>query len=349
MSLQTVLFVCPEVKLRDELREPLAAMPIDLIEADSTEKALRTLAEANPRIAVVSDTLGDASTLQLLETLRKTHHREPFQVILLVKELREDILERYLNRYVDDFHLVTSPGVGLSLRLQAALRRNATHDEVAGEREFYRRAAKQEEELTSRALDEALALRDQALSVSATSRFNPVTGLLSEQSLVDEIDREIERAVRSLNSLAGFVLSIDEQEKLTRTHGTDAMERLLRRVGRAFDHGLRRYDLAGHYGKEAILTALPGADLATATVVANRFRSVLTRLVSQVSGLPQKVTFSFGVAVFSGSEAKEQWIARAANSLARARSLGGDRVETDDRPANAYALWKASRVAQPGA
>ncbi|MEE8441802.1 MAG: diguanylate cyclase, partial [Spirochaetia bacterium] len=119
--------------------------------------------------------------------------------------------------------------------------------------------------------------------------------------------------------------------------------RLAGQLGRAFQNGLRKYDISGHYGKDVILVVLPGTDLLLGEQVARRFAGVADRLVSQYSGLAGSVTFSFGVAGFLEGDSREQWHNRATASLGRARSLGGGRVETEERSPNAYALWKATR------
>ena len=87
----------------------------------------------------------------------------------------------------------------------------------------------------------------------------------------------------------------------------------------------------------------PGTDLLLSEEVAGRFTGVLSRLVSQSPAFSGSVTLSFGVAVFSDGESREQWLNRAQASLARAQSLGGGRVESEEDPPNAYAVWKAAR------
>ncbi len=339
----TILLVSPHAELRHTIEKTLLDMPVEVASARSAEEARQSILETKPLIAIVSDTLDHDECFILCEILRKVHRREPFQIILAVTDVHQDLLERALNGVIDDFYITSAPTAALKLRVQAAIRRINDHEAVSGEREYYRRAARQEEELTSKALDETLALREMVEATQQSSRTDPVTGLLRESVLLEELDAEVERAVRSLNTLSGFIVSVDQSDTLQNTHGAEAMNRLMGQFGRAFRHGLRKYDFSGHYGGERILVALPGTDLLLGEEVAGRFAGVLSRLVSQSPVFSESVTLSFGVAAFSDGESREQWLNRAQASLARARSLGGGRVETEEDPPNAYAVWKAAR------
>jgi diguanylate cyclase (GGDEF)-like protein len=318
-------------------------MPVEVASTRSAEEARTSILEINPQIAIISDALATEECFSLCETLRKSHHREPFQIILVVHDLEQSLIERALNGLIDDFYVITAPLTALQLRVQAAIRRLHDHVTMTEEREYYRRAARQEEELTSRVLDETLVLRERVESIPQFSRLDPVTGLLREPALLEAVDTEIERAVRSLNTLSGFMVSLDDREPFRRTHGADAMNQLMGQVGRAFRHGLRKYDHPGHFGEGAILVVLPGTDLEVAEQVAGRFSEVLKRIVSQVSRLSGSTTFSTGVAAFNEGDARDRWLDRAEASMIRARSLGGGTVETEVRPANAYEVWKAAR------
>ena len=318
-------------------------MPVEVTSTRSAEEARTSLLEIDPQIAIISDALATEECFSLCETLRKAHQREPFQIILVVNDLEEALIERALNGLIDDFYTTSAPTAGLKLRVQAAIRRLSDHLAVSEEREYYRRAARQEEELTSRVLDETLVLRERVENSLQFSRMDPVTGLLREPALLEAVDTEVERAVRSLNTLSGFMVSVDHDVPLRRTHGVEAMNRLMGQMGRAFQHGLRKYDHCGHFGDGGILVVLPGTDLAVGEQVAERFADVLDRIASQGPELAGSATFSIGVATFNEGDSRDRWLARALSSLNRARSLGGGRVETEERPANAYEVWKAER------
>ncbi len=339
----SILLVSPDAELRHTVENTLIDMPVEIASVQSVEEAKQSIPETEPQIAIVSDALEYDECFNLCDILRKIHRREPFQIILAVTDVDQDLLERALNGLIDDFYITSAPMVDLKLRVQAAIRRLSDHEVVSGEREYYRRAAQQEEELTSKVLDETLALREKIEMSQQSSRTDSVTGLLREPVLLEEVDTEIERAVRSLNTLSGFMAYVDQGGELQQTHGVEAMNRLMGQLGRGFQRGLRKYDLSGHYGKEEILVVLPGTDLLLGEKVAGRFAGVANGLVSRSPGFVGLVTFSFGVAVFTDGESREQWLHRMGASLSRARTLGGGRIETEEQLPNAYALWKAGR------
>jgi diguanylate cyclase len=140
------------------------------------------------------------------------------------------------------------------------------------------------------------------------------------------------------------MLSVDHGDDLRRRYGIDAVNRLMGLVGREFQRGLRKYDHSGHYGDGAILVILPGATLEVSEQVAQRFAAALSRTVQQGPELSGTATFSVGAAEFGDGDSRDRWLGRAQASLIRARSLGGDRIETDGRLPNAYRLWKAERL-----
>jgi diguanylate cyclase (GGDEF)-like protein len=338
-----LLLVAPDVELRHTIEEALIDMPVEVSAVVTEEQARRALIEVHPTLAIVSDALPDNGSYSLSQAIRAVHHREPFQIILAVTKVFPGLLERAINGLIDDFYIKGSPLVELRLRVQAALRRLAEYHSVSGEREYYRRAARNEEELTSKVLDETIALREENRVLLESSSRDPDSGLLRFPALLEDLDVEVERAARSINVLSGFLTGPDGFDELRATHGPDAGRRLFAQLGRSLIRGVRKYDVCGHYGDAAVFVALPGTDIERARVVAERFLGLFAKFGTQSANVATSVTFSFGLSALQDGETRDHWLKRTETTLDRARELGGDRIESVDSLPDPYTVWKATR------
>jgi diguanylate cyclase (GGDEF)-like protein len=317
-------------------------MPVELSSVETVDEARSSIVEANPAIAIISDALPDNGAFELCTNLRSVHVREPFQIILAVTELVPDLLERAINGLIDDFYVTSASELELQLRVQAALRRHVDHGAVSSEREYYRRAARSEEELASRILDQTVDLKERYRELQEQHDTSPVTGLARGASLARQLNVEIERAERSINSLSGFVFGPDQRTTIRDTYGREATEQLYAELGRLFTANLRKYDVCGHYTEYELFVALPATDLDLATRVAQRFAAAIGKLSTRAAGVAASVGFSFWVTTFANGETWELWMKRSLDALERARK-NGSRIEAVT--ANAYRLWKNAREA----
>lgn len=343
MKPRSLLLVAPDADLRHVVEETLLDMPVEVTSVCTEEEARRALVQVHPEIAVVADALPDNGSLSVCHAIRAVYQREPFQIVLVVTSATPDLLERAINGLIDDFYMTSAPTVELKLRVQAALRRIADHGTISSEREYYRRAARQEEELTSRILDQTLVLRKQFQTLEEESLIDSVTGLLRRGALISELDVEVERALRSLNTLSGFLTAPDLRTPLRESYGPEAARRLFAQLGKIFLGGLRKYDVCGLLAEETVFVALPGTDLHRARIVAERFSAGLSRLGAQSGSVAGAVSFSFGVSMFNEGESRDQWLGRSQTTLERARQLGGGRIEAVETAPDAYRVWKATR------
>ena len=95
---------------------------------------------------------------------------------------------------------------------------------------------------------------------------------------------------------------------------------------------VREIDLPARYGGEELIAVLPGADLATCAVVAERIRRALAecKITRRSTGeaLPG-ITVSIGVAQFQLGESMADLIERCDRALYLAKRSGRNRVVTE--------------------
>lgn len=165
--------------------------------------------------------------------------------------------------------------------------------------------------------------------LKAKANHDGLTGLLNKRHFMVELGMRIHKAEREGQPLGIFIFDIDHFKKYNDTNGHLAGDELLKTVARILRKSVRPGDLAGRYGGEEFLVAMPQADRPAAFEAAERIREAIETYPfphgeKQPLG---KLTISGGVAVFpvDGTEGSEL-IRGADQALYQAKSGGRNRV-----------------------
>ncbi len=171
------------------------------------------------------------------------------------------------------------------------------------------------------------------------ARTDPLTGIANRRTLFEEADREIRRCLRRGRPLAFALLDVDRFKDVNDGFGHDAGDRILRELARILAEGLRSEDLVGRLGGEEFGLLLPETDLPGAFLTMERLRSAVEETPFALHGEgsgdapPEtiRITVSLGLALLAPAEAGfEPLYRRADQALYRAKSLGRNRVVTED-------------------
>ena len=107
--------------------------------------------------------------------------------------------------------------------------------------------------------------------LAEAARTDPLTGCLNHAALHDGLEREIERAERSLGTpLSLVLLDLDRFKEVNDEHGHLVGDEVLRRVGHALRSTTRPYDLAARYGGDEFALVAAEADEDVAREIAAR-------------------------------------------------------------------------------
>jgi diguanylate cyclase (GGDEF)-like protein len=176
-----------------------------------------------------------------------------------------------------------------------------------------------------------LALQDVWL---ARATYDALTGLLNRTSILERLNREMERAVRTNDSSSIILLDLDNFKAINDTHGHQVGDEVLMDAANRLPGSLRRYDEVGRYGGEEFLVVLPSCSSSSALQIAERMRESLSTAPTHSSVGPIGMSASFGVATLSRSQAiaSERLIAEADAALYRAKRAGRNRVEGSTGP-----------------
>lgn len=184
--------------------------------------------------------------------------------------------------------------------------------------------------LSQFAIHATLALRASALQaeVERLADTDGLTGLANRRVFQLALSRELALAQRRGKPCTLVLLDVDHFKAVNDTHGHQAGDEVLRRVGLAMAEAARGTDVAARYGGEEFAVILPECSPAEAAAVAERFRAAVA-----TNAGPIPVTVSAGVATYPRDAGDgTSLIAAADHALYRAKRTGRDRVVRFRRP-----------------
>lgn len=190
-------------------------------------------------------------------------------------------------------------------------------------------------ERLARAVTDHTALALANLNLRKTLRMqsicDPLTGLLNRRFMEESLQKEIARAKRHGIPLEVLMIDVDHFKRFNDTHGHEAGDLVLSRLGAFLNAHIRKEDIACRYGGEEFILILPGASMETALQRAEYLREKVKRLRLHYRGIPlESITISVGVAALSDTHPTLGDLLNAADAaLYCAKSAGRDCVMID--------------------
>jgi len=148
-----------------------------------------------------------------------------------------------------------------------------------------------------------------------------LTGITNRRGLDDGLAIELARTRRSGTPLTVVMLDLDHFKRFNDRRGHAAGDLLLRGAAQGWRHQLRPTDLLARYGGEEFTLVLPGCDADTACQLIERLRPIV----------PERQTFSAGVATWDEHESPAQLVNRADRALLVAKKQGRNRTVVSGR------------------
>lgn len=167
-----------------------------------------------------------------------------------------------------------------------------------------------------------LSSANEALAV--LSRYDELTGLPNRLAANERLRLEFVTMKRTSRPYAILMMDIDHFKDVNDSHGHEAGDRILRRIGFAIQNAIRKRDFACRFGGEEFLAVLPETDMEGAMTVGEKLRQAVADITDPEVG---QVTMSIGVAIASPVQGSEDDSVRAADEcLYEAKHLGRNRV-----------------------
>jgi diguanylate cyclase (GGDEF)-like protein len=177
------------------------------------------------------------------------------------------------------------------------------------------------------------------------TRTDSLTALRNRRSMEEVALREVRLAAERQTPLALLMLDLDHFKNLNDTWGHALGDRALRAVGSVLQSAVGSHDLTARMGGEEFAVLLPGRDMETAAVVAERLRERIAELRLHDAEHSARVTVSIGVSAMRGGErAWTDMLCRADDALYRAKREGRNRVEICATSADAPMLAREPGV-----
>jgi diguanylate cyclase len=176
-------------------------------------------------------------------------------------------------------------------------------------------------------------IRDSLNKSEERARTDTLTGLPNRRAL-DEFFRIAQiAAMEQGEPLSVLLIDVDHFKSFNDNFGHGVGDQVLRLMASVLRERLREIDLPARYGGEELIAVLPGADLASCEVVAERIRRAISecRITRRSSGeLLPSITVSIGVGQFQFGESMADLIERCDRALYLAKRTGRNRVVTEN-------------------
>jgi diguanylate cyclase (GGDEF)-like protein len=155
-----------------------------------------------------------------------------------------------------------------------------------------------------------------------------LTGLYNRRFLDEVLEHNLAKLKRESKHAGLLLLDVDHFKRFNDTHGHQAGDEALRRVGATLTATVRASDVVCRYGGEEFLVFLPECDRGEAAAKAEAIRLAIAQTALSVGNQPiPPVTASIGLAIFpEAGTTRAQLIQMADRALYRAKGAGRNRV-----------------------
>ncbi|HET7678309.1 MAG TPA: GGDEF domain-containing protein [Candidatus Limnocylindrales bacterium] len=167
--------------------------------------------------------------------------------------------------------------------------------------------------------------------VATTDRL---TGVLNRETLLRQLDLEVERAQRYDRPLSIAFVDVDHTRRINDGQGQVAGDVVLCEVARRLHDGTRAVDLVGRIGGDEFVIMLPETDAERAGLAAESLRRALAALPIELpGGMTTTAGLSIGVAGGRGTSLRAETLLRDAEAAAgAAKGLGRGQVYVFSAP-----------------
>jgi diguanylate cyclase (GGDEF)-like protein len=160
--------------------------------------------------------------------------------------------------------------------------------------------------------------------------LDQLTGLLNRRALLPRFAEITQQARLSHEPVCLVLIDLDTFKEVNDSHGHDRGDAVLQSVAYEMRKQLRSFELMYRLGGEEFLIMLPGVDLKTGGMLAERLREAIQDACP--AGIP--VTISLGVSAATGEQVDYDTLFRAADAaLYDAKRAGRNRVVAAAPPA----------------
>lgn len=162
----------------------------------------------------------------------------------------------------------------------------------------------------------------QFIAIEQAALTDSLTGIGNKRALDEALQRASAMADRHGAPWSLILCDLDHFKLINDNHGHVVGDHILARTAEKLEQALRNSDTVYRFGGEEFAILLPHTNEQEARDVADRIRGAIESIRVDGGETPLTVTASCGVAMHLADEEPEQWLARADESLYRAKAAG---------------------------
>jgi diguanylate cyclase (GGDEF)-like protein len=170
--------------------------------------------------------------------------------------------------------------------------------------------------------------------LESQSMTDDVTGLYNHRHILEEIEREIERAVRQGRSLCGMMIDIDNFKRINDVYGHWVGDLVLREMAFVLKQTIRVIDIVGRYGGDEFVVILPETKFELAERVAQRIQQQVRQHRFKCKGNSLSLTVSIGLWLFENPKGLTPaiFVDQIDKAMFAAKGMGKDRIYSVEIP-----------------
>ncbi len=158
-----------------------------------------------------------------------------------------------------------------------------------------------------------------------------LTGLPNHRAIMDQLDKEIERARRYEHPFSLLFCDVDCFKRVNDTYGHAVGDAVLQQIGARASNVLRGSDMLGRFGGEEFVFLLPEADKSEASLIGERVRAAIASRLMGEAEVPGGilVTVSIGSATYlADGDTQEMLLQQADEAMCLSKQLGRNQIRT---------------------
>jgi diguanylate cyclase (GGDEF)-like protein len=170
-----------------------------------------------------------------------------------------------------------------------------------------------------------LQMMNHKTALEKISVTDQLTGLYNRYKLNQVLDSELHRAERIKSTFGIIILDIDNFKKVNDVYGHNVGDSVLQELAILLKKTLRITDTLGRWGGEELLIIVPEGSLINEKLLAEKLR---VKIEKHTFTTVNRITTSFGVAIYNEGDSIIGLIKRADDALYHAKRNGRNQVST---------------------
>lgn len=180
-------------------------------------------------------------------------------------------------------------------------------------------------EMIARTLNVLLQWQSEYHKMYLNTTHDNLTGLLNYRAFLDRLDVEMNRALRTDQSLVLIIVDVDKFKRINDTFGHQIGNVALKKIADLIYSSVRNIDVVARYGGEEFIIAVSNSNKNSAEQIADRIVSNVANNVFIFKDQRIKITVSAGMAEFpNDSDQVQKLIDAADQAMYAAKKHGGN-------------------------